>query len=164
MTNIRRPIIYFCLLMAEFSVGAETVAVWITERGLSATYTVEASSAWEAGAMDAAFDCGFIVWNATIARTAAEVKPTTRDIDRVSTIGADYLLWIGLDYDAVEVKQNVLTRISPISLVYQLIQLEPKAVLVTDGKMNLERTQNGKEDAKTAKALSSALFTRLKER
>jgi hypothetical protein len=159
-------------LLLSLPAMAASVCVLVVESGLPAdSMQPEASSAWEAGMMDAFFNAGHIVWNESLYRASAgqsgkgPVLPATSFRAEVArTGGADYLALAVLDYGMGTEESMSKTRLSPIGVAFRLIDLGSGVVLTEGSDVTLKKTASGEEETREAGKVARIMMTRLKER
>jgi hypothetical protein len=167
MSKRRFAITLLTLLLAIPAFPA-TVCVLVIESGIAPDAPfVEASSAWEAGIMDALFDAGHIVCNANAARAEQSGLPDrTYGWDAAREGGAEYVAVISLDYAAVPAsasESNKRIRISPRAVSYRLAVVDGKSILEGEAK-NLPPAASGDEDSRNALAVARLITAELKGR
>ncbi len=149
--------------------AAATVSVQVVECGLAGEHPVpEASSAWEAGLMDALFDAGHIVSNAPVLRTEDGWVLEEEDVDLAREGGADYLLLARLEYDEVATEPVVAgtepARVSPRRVTLSLIAVSPRRLVKEKLIPSLETSSSGTVDQDRARNLARELTLGLKDR
>jgi len=164
----RRFAISLLTLFLAFPVFPATVCVLVIESGIAPDAPfVEASSAWEAGIMDALFDAGHIVCNANPARVERSGLPDrTYGWEAAREGGAEYVALVSLDYAAVPAsasEPNKRIRISPRAVSYRLAVVDGKSLLEGENK-NLQPAASGEEDSRNALAVARLITAELKGR
>lgn len=159
-------------LAVTFPVAAATVCVLVVESGLPAeAERVEASSAWEAGLMDAFFDAGHIVTNGPLFREEkldGKVGPTLPDRNfgllAAKDGGADYLSIVVLDYGNVIQSPDGMKRPSPSGVAYRILDLGTGTVIAEGLDEVRPKTVATVDEAREAGKVARIMMTRLKER
>jgi len=150
---------------------AATFTVQVVESGLSAEYAVlEASSAWEAGLMDALFDAGHIVSNAPVLRAEADWVLGDEDMNLAREGGADYLLLARLEYEPTEMESTAPAdgaepaRVSPRRATLSLVAVTPRRLVAEKTVESLEASSSGTVDQNRARELAREMTRCLKDR
>jgi len=156
MHSARSAALLAMLCSGSISFSA-TVAVFFFETGVGEKdASIEATSAWEGGLMDAFFDSGHIVSNAGIERLADPGLPSSsRGLAAAREGGADLMAQVALDYGAAG-----SARRTPRSARYRLSDARGETLM--EGELaNLAATANSKEDAQNAQKLARMLIGRI---
>ncbi|GAB1484353.1 hypothetical protein MASR2M78_31710 [Treponema sp.] len=155
-----------------FPAAAATISVQIVETGILADLaSLEASSAWESGALDAIFDSGSIACNAPILRLESNTqmkgnfpKENTLGVRDARNGGADYLLLFVLVYDEAQASSNKSrARIAPKRVAARLLKLLPLSIVYEEERA-LVPSLSGKDDEIFAKEFTRKILSRVKER
>jgi hypothetical protein len=158
-----------CLFCA-FPGEAATVCILIVENGLpSDAPRVEASSAWEAGLMDAFFEAGHIVTNGAMVRTTedalgADLPAPDFGLGAAREGGSDYLALAVLDYAQTKEKADAAVRSSPIALAFRFVDLGSGRVLTESSNVALPKTVSGEDEKREAGEVARNMMKGLKER
>lgn len=165
----------FCLAFS-YPAKAATVCVLVVESGLPAdSARVEASSAWEAGLMDAFFDAGHIVTNGTLYRSdpaavgsGATFPERGFGIEAAREGGADYLSIVVLAYEeraeVAPATKPSPTRLSPRGAAYRILDIVTGAVIAEGVEARLPTAVSAEDEAREAGKVARIMMTRLKER
>lgn len=158
----RIPAAVFMIVLSA-AVSAATLSIQMYETGVPENAPkIEATSAWEAGLLDAFFEAGHIVSNAETKRLEKKGLPSTSvGLAEAREGGAEFIIALSLDYGPGPLS-NERTRKSPKSIAYRLSDRAGDILFQAEIK-EAAPTNSGAEDASIAQSIARALIVQMKK-